>query len=151
MLCMLIVSVFFFQANEWIPLVLRASFSSLLMVLYVDRYPQQEQRLPETIHTLRDKHGEIEMKCVALKSSDIEAAAVEGNTGALPSFSIIGPELGTAELNGHANQDLIEDPREHMNHRDNMKFDLVQSFAEGWFKAMVGKQAAANKEENQMT
>jgi hypothetical protein len=31
------------------------------------------------------------------------------------------------------------------------QFDLVQSFTETWFAKVQGKQAAANKQDNQMT
>jgi hypothetical protein len=94
------------MANEWIPLVLRASFTSLLMALYIDRFPQREQRLPETIHTLRDADGAVELADLAL---DRESAG-------LPRFKV---------SDTPSNKDQLSDPREHISHPDNMKVMVI--------------------------
>ena len=78
-------------ASHMLPFRLRAAFTNLLVNLYVDRYPQQPLRMPETIQILHNHNGEIEPK-----NADIEPKH-GGQSHAIPFFEIKDPKVNHAE------------------------------------------------------
>jgi hypothetical protein len=98
-------------ANHHLPLVVRAAFCTLLTYLYVDRYPHDNLRLPETIQALRCADGHIEDGALSWTQPE-----------AIPHYTV---HPSNAFLRTH--------PQEHYSHPDCHKFELLQQFIQAYF------------------
>lgn len=115
------------MGSHKLPFRLRAAFTSLLVNLYVDRYPQSPLRMPETIQVLHELDGSIQPRKVNLESAE-----------AIPSFLIKDPEL-------------LEHPDDKFNIPHSDKFWLCQEFATAYFERIAGKQTAIRANQNEFT
>jgi hypothetical protein len=105
------------MANHKFPLAMRSSFTALLTALYVDRYPQQRLRLPETVHTLRDDSGVGKAVSISVAKYLTDAVSLVDKVNlnwdsadALPRFRI-----------HESNTELLENEHEHYSHPGKMR------------------------------
>ena len=115
------------MASHKLPFRLRAAFTSMLVNMYVDRYPQSPLRMPEPIQVLHGSDGAVCLRDVNVESEE-----------ALPHFRIKDPEL-------------LQDERPHYSIEHSDKFQLIEEFVNGYFQRIRGKQTALRKNQNEFT